>query len=267
MKNRWIQRRPWMSRFLVVICAVLALQACTGRLARDGQLEQRQGRLDQRLAIFSSNATASGLPAQWSEATLGLKKRPTEYSLVPDVNGKPVLRARADAAASALMHPVRVRLERAHHLNWRWKVSSLVSGADNSSRQFEDAPARVILSFDGDKSSLGFRDQMFFEHARVLTGREVPYATLMYIWARDKPLESVITNPHTGRVRMVVVENGPKRVGEWVTYNRDIVADYLKAFGEPPGALTAIGVMTDTDNTGENVEAWYGDIRLRPEPH
>jgi len=242
------------------------LQACTGRLARDGTLEKRQGRLDQRLAIFSSNPTSSGLPANWTEATLGLKKRPTQYSLVPDPStGKPVLRASADAAASALMHPVRVRLERAHHLIWRWKVSGLVKEADNSSRQFEDAPARVILSFDGDKSSLGFRDQMFFEHARLLTGRDVPFATLMYIWARDKPLESVIVNPHTGRVRMIVVETGPARVGEWVSYKRDIAADYLKAFGEPAGALTAIGVMTDTDNTGEKVEAWYGDIRLSPE--
>lgn len=255
-----------MGRFLVLICALL-LQACTGRLVTPGQVEQRQGRLDQRLAIFSSNPSTTGMPAHWTEATLGIKKRPTAYGLVPDIStGQTVLHARADASASALMHPVQIRLRRAHHLYWRWKVSSLVREADNSSRQFEDAPARVILSFDGDKSSLGFRDQMFFEQARLLTGRDVPYATLMYIWARDKPLGSVIINPHTGRVRMMVVENGPARVGEWVNYTRDISADYLKAFGEPPGALTAVGVMTDTDNTGEKVEAWYGDIRLSPEP-
>ena len=26
----------------------------------------------------------------------------------------------------------------------------------------------------------------------------------------------------------------------------------------------SIGVLTDTDNTGESVEAWYGDIKLMP---
>ena len=26
----------------------------------------------------------------------------------------------------------------------------------------------------------------------------------------------------------------------------------------------SIGVLTDTDNTGDSVEAWYGDIQLIP---
>jgi hypothetical protein len=45
----------------------------------------------------------------------------------------------------------------------------------------------------------------------------------------------------------------------------------MRAFGERPGRITAIGIMTDTDNTGENVHAYYGDIVfrqaiLRPQP-
>ncbi len=45
--------------------------------------------------------------------------------------------------------------------------------------------------------------------------------------------------------------------------SRNLYDDYRHAFGEEPGNLTGIGVLTDTDNTGESVEAWYGDIRLR----
>lgn len=26
--------------------------------------------------------------------------------------------------------------------------------------------------------------------------------------------------------------------------------------------MTDVGIMTDTDNTGANVDAWYGDIRF-----
>ena len=37
-------------------------------------------------------------------------------------------------------------------------------------------------------------------------------------------------------------------------------------FGEEPGRITAIGIMTDTDNTGENVHAYYGDILFRRIP-
>ena len=35
-------------------------------------------------------------------------------------------------------------------------------------------------------------------------------------------------------------------------------------FGEEPGRMTEVGVLTDTDNTGASVEAWYGDIEFRP---
>jgi hypothetical protein len=43
-------------------------------------------------------------------------------------------------------------------------------------------------------------------------------------------------------------------------------ADFRRAFGEEPGALLAVGVLTDTDNTDGHAEAWYGDIRFGPEP-
>ena len=35
-------------------------------------------------------------------------------------------------------------------------------------------------------------------------------------------------------------------------------------FGEEPGPLTSVGVLTDSDNTGATVDAWYGDIRFAP---
>jgi len=65
---------------------------------------------------------------------------------------------------------------------------------------------------------------------------------------------------------MLVAESGAANVGKWVSYQRNIVDDYVKVFGEPPGRLLAVGVLTDTDNTEEQVEAWYGDIHLLPHP-
>ncbi|MBS1162802.1 MAG: hypothetical protein H6R03_698, partial [Burkholderiaceae bacterium] len=51
--------------------------------------------------------------------------------------------------------------------------------------------------------------------------------------------------------------------GQWKHFERDYVADYERAFGERPGRLIGIGIMTDTDNTGAEIEAFYGDIELR----
>jgi hypothetical protein len=82
----------------------------------------------------------------------------------------------------------------------------------------------------------------------------------MYIRENRAPPGSVIPNLHTSRVKMIAAESGPGKPGSWQEVTRNVHEDYRRAFGEEPGRITAIGIMTDTDNTGENVHAWYGDI-------
>jgi hypothetical protein len=72
----------------------------------------------------------------------------------------------------------------------------------------------------------------------------------------------VITNPRTSRIRKVVVESGAANLGRWLDYERDVRADYIRAFGEPPGALRGVALMTDSDNTRSVTRAWYGAVRL-----
>ena len=68
----------------------------------------------------------------------------------------------------------------------------------------------------------------------------------------------------TERIRKLVLESGPKQLNHWLDYERDIRADYLKVFGEEPGRLIAVGIMTDTDNTKSSAQAWYGPVVLGP---
>lgn len=248
-----------------MICLSLAgvlLAACESTPDR-GHQQVRHGDAP---APFSLNSEKAQIPAGWSELTIGRNKSPTIYRLRKDsAGGHAVLHARASKSASGMQHPVNVKVRKAHKLKWRWKVANLVGTADNTVRHLEDAPARVVLAFHGDKGTLGFRDQIMFENAKLLTGQDMPYATLMYIWANRLPVGTVLHNPNTRRVRMLVVESGPERLGEWLEYSRDVASDFHKVFGEDAGILTAIGVLTDTDNTGESVDAYYGDIRLVPD--
>jgi hypothetical protein len=41
-----------------------------------------------------------------------------------------------------------------------------------------------------------------------------------------------------------------------------VAQDYRLLFGEEPSALGAVAIMTDTDNTGGQAVAYYGDISL-----
>lgn len=213
-----------------------------------------------KIAPFSANAVGSVSP-EWEPMIIQRNKKTTEYQIVSD-EGRNVLHARAVSASSGLMHKVDIDPMQQSELNWQWRISGLVESADNNDRTREDAPARIILGFDGDKDELPFADQIMFETAKLVTGRDFPYATLMYIWGRKAPVDTVITNARSGRVKMIVAATGQDGVGEWHAFSRDIVADYERAFGEKPGKLIGIGVLTDTDNTGETVEALYGDIDL-----
>jgi hypothetical protein len=103
---------------------------------------------------------------------------------------------------------------------------------------------------------------MLSDLTEALTGEPLPYATLMYVWCNRRPVESVIVNPRTDRVRKLVVESGAGHLKQWRVYQRDVRADFVKAFGEEPGALLGMAIMSDTDNTRSSVKAWYGPIRL-----
>jgi hypothetical protein len=56
-------------------------------------------------------------------------------------------------------------------------------------------------------------------------------------------------------------------VGQWVSEERNIYEDYRKLFGKEPPQIGAVAIMTDTDDTQDEVTAWYGDIFLEGENH
>ncbi|MFP8779393.1 DUF3047 domain-containing protein [Hydrogenophaga sp. RWCD_12] len=148
------------------------------------------------------------------------------------------------------------------HIDFSWMVEGLPEGANLHEAENEDAPVRILLAFDGDRSKLSARTHRLSEMSRLLTGEELPYATLMYVWSNEDAPDTVVINPRTDRIRKVVVESGTAHVGRWRDYRRDVRSDFIRAFGEEPGPLRAVALMTDTDNTRSRLRAWYGPMKL-----
>ncbi|MEP7181442.1 MAG: DUF3047 domain-containing protein [Betaproteobacteria bacterium] len=215
------------------------------------------------VVTFSSAKPGTALPPGWEVAKITENKKPTEYRLIEN-DGHTVLQAVAVAAASGLAQRIPIDLNQWPLVEWRWKVNRLIESADNSQARFEDSPVRLIFEFDGDKKKLSFGDRAQLSLAESISGRESPHSTLMYIWSNKVPVGNVVPNPRTGRVQMVVASSGAAGVGAWQSLSRNLREDYKRAFGEDPGRLLAYGVLTDTDNTGESVQAWYGDILFKP---
>ena len=206
---------------------------------------------------FSEARPGGPLPYGWQNRPVVPGKKMTSYVLVAD-QGTTVLEADAIGSASGLVHDGDFDLGKTPVVTWRWKVAAPIPNADNHVADREDSPARLVFFFAGqvDSLSIGDRAEMFAANA---VGEKLPYATLMYIWTNNAAPGTVIENPHTSRVQMIVAGND---FGKWENLRRNVVADFQKVFHEKPGKLTGYGILTDTDNTGGIARAWYGDIRF-----
>ena len=214
---------------------------------------------------FSSLAPGAALPEWLRPYAFANRPRLTEYSLVED-DRRTVLRARADAATAGLIRRLRVDAGRYPIVGWRWKVTNLLAKSDLATKEGDDYPVRLYVGFDVDPATLPAAERFKLDLARLFWGEDLPLAALCYVWDARAPAGTFAPNAYTDRVRMVVVESGAARLGRWVAYERDVAVDYRRAFGPsrpPVPAVNAIIVSTDTDNTGERAEAFYGDVEFR----
>ena len=65
------------------------------------------------------------------------------------------------------------------------------------------------------------------------------------------------------RNRLQLLEQGEVNLRQWRHYRRILFSDYKRAFGEAPGPLVGLALMTDTHNTGASAEVWCGDVVLK----
>jgi hypothetical protein len=218
-------------------------------------------------SVFSSSPSEAGPSSvgnEWRHHLLP-GKRPTHYTY-DATQPVPSVRADAHASASLIRRPLNIAPDQLGTLTFSWRQDALIPGADLERKDKADAALRIILAFDGDSGRLSGRHGMVSELIRMVTGEPLPYATLMYVWCNACPAESILVNPRTDRIKKIAVQSGPEQLHRWLSYQRDIRADFIRAFGEPPGRLKAIGLMTDADNTEERTRVWYGPVRLAA-PH
>jgi hypothetical protein len=205
----------------------------------------------------------SDLP--WQPFALPSKRyMPFEPALA---DGRPALRVQADTSVSILRQRLpagQPGLQVPLQLHLSWRVDGLPADGDLAHIDRSDSPVGVVLAFEGDRSRWTGRQHRLSDLTQLLTGEPLPYATLAYVWSAQHPVESVVFNPRSDRIRKIVLDSGVQGLLQWREHVRDVQADYRRAFGEEPGPLVGIALMTDTDNTRSRLTAWYGALRLQP---
>ena len=209
-----------------------------------------------------SNGELGSAPTGWLPYAVRRDLTRTRYAVVRDGDRR-VLNARAAASATGLRCAVDIDPAAFGHLQFSWRAQNVPSQANVAAAEHDDCPARIIVAFGGDDTRLPLRDRLFYEQVELFTGQRLPFATLMYVWdGGGHAPETVHRNHRTARIQYLTVESGAQRAGRWLHYERDVVADYQRVFGEAPGSIIGVGVLTDADALKIDLEAWYGDITL-----
>lgn len=202
------------------------------------------------LLVFPSPKWAAELPVSnfAGEGLTGWEpqsfKGHTEYRVIKE-NGHSVVRAASTGTASGLVKKITFNPAKYRYLRWSWKIEGPVKGGDEKTKAGDDYAARVYVLFPG----------RFFWQMKAIN----------YIWANKLAKGKTAPNAFTANAKMIAVESGNEKSGQWLSEERDLLADYRALFGAEPHDAEAIAIMTDTDNTGGTAQAWYGEISLATE--
>ena len=189
------------------------------------------------LEDFEQSGT-SGLPPKWRATNDDAK---TIYRIESE-NGNRFLRARAENQA------VQIGLERIFdpknqpRLKWRWRVHEIPKGADERVKGKHDAAAQVYVVFDN----------------------QIQPRVVKYTWSSSLPVGTQFTSPLYSRNKGIVKRSGQPDSKRWYEEEVNFFEDYKKLFGEEPGKVQGIAILTSSDATKTAAAADYDHFVLLP---
>jgi hypothetical protein len=184
-------------------------------------------------------------PERWKDVEVESRHSVYEPVLLDD---RPCLRARSQGGASILLAEVRFDPEKYEWFSWDWRVDQLVAGEALERKDGSDAAARVYVYFDTGKLPWQKRN-------------------LDYVWSATLPAGTVLNSAFSPASKIIIVESGTGALGQWRHVERNLEEDYELAFGKQSlPDVVAIGVMSDSDNTGGESLAYFDDLRVSARP-
>jgi hypothetical protein len=182
-----------------------------------------------------------GWRSHWEEQSLFAGATTYEPAAL---DGQSALRAVSQHSASSLFRRIDLPAPAAAQLRWSWRIQAPVPlTASERTKSGDDYAVRVTVIFE--HSALPMRS-----------------CALQYVWATREPIGSTFPSPYSANVGMFVLRTGNAQAGMWCQESRDLLADYTRFFGRPAKRLSAVAIMTDSDNSGTKAEGWYAGLTL-----
>ena len=195
-----------------------------------------------QLAFVVLNAASLGpgrLPGDWQ---VKVNHGKPEFGVCTDVEGA-CLHLRSEKASFALQRDVEVDPGQMPFLTWRWKVTQLPAGGDFRHAGTDDQAAQVLVAF---------------ADRRVLT----------YIWDTTAPKGTAASSsdiplgPYFRGGLRIRVRPGQR----WLAENRNVAADYERAYGKPAPRVKGLRLQINSQHTGTTAESYFGEVAFRSTP-
>lgn len=210
--------------------------------------------------VFPSESPSARILAGASPTSLPLLGPPPGWEL-KEIAGKAkvavvrmddaiALHMASEVSSFVMSKPLSFDLPAAPILTWKWKVTGLPKGGDVRKRETDDAVQVYVV----------------FPRGVV---KAVQSHVIGYVWDATAPVGTRLDSPQpcppTCNVKLIVLQSGAERLGQWLTERRNVLEDYRALFGGTPPKVGALLVQVDSDNTKSSAEAFFQDFLFQPD--
>jgi hypothetical protein len=196
----------------------------------------------ERIAFnFDGKNIRDGVPRPWNfrkwAPLVGLGGYEATAKVVSD-SGKNVLYVKSVKSGFIVGTERQVNVSQYRHATWRWKAQTLPRGGSFKQRSTNDQALQLLFGFDGGK-------------------------VVGYIWdSSGKVGASGSGLAWREDVRVIVLQAGTSKVGQWITERRNLYDDFRRLFSEDPPMMKGVAVQSNSQHTGTAGAGWVGAISL-----
>ena len=189
---------------------------------------------------FSQGLDERGVPLRWKLK----EKEGSPIVRLEKEEDAHVLHLISENSSFGLIKEIDVDIKEYPYINFRWKVKELPKNGDFRKKETDDQAAQIYVAFGKFK----------------LTAKIVGY-----LWENKTPKLTTGVSPVWSKVRLIVLQSGPEKIGKWVWEKRNIYNDYKSLFDKDPPKANRISIYINSQHTKSRAESYFGEIYFSKE--
>ena len=184
---------------------------------------------------FSNGVDEKGIPLEWE---LNEKEGIPIIKLEKEEDAY-VLHFVSEKSSFGLTKKINIDIKEYPYINFRWKVIELPENGDFRKKETDDQAAQLYVAFGR------------FRFTAKIVG---------YLWENKVPQLTTGVGPAWSKIRIIVLQSGVEKTGQWIYEKRNIYNDYKDLFEKEPPNAKLISLYINSQHTKSKAESYFGEI-------